>query len=584
MVIPIRQTYLLSACLLFTISPLSDASPYPDAGTLFREHKDDSFGKQPKENKQTPKTIKVEQATIKPELDNNELLLVTAYQLHGNSLLSQKEVEQALKPYTNVTLSTSGIHEAATALQKAYIDKGLFAAEVIIPPQSVSNNQVILYVYEGVLAKDGVHIVNSGKRVNDDVVSSILQSNLHIGELIQSEKFERSILLIDDLPGLAVKSSLYPGAEVGTANFLLETKDEALVSGNIDADNFGSYYTGEARLGTTIYVNSPTKNGDQLTLRLVTSGSDSNYGFVQYDFPVGGDGFRIGSSLDYLDYTLGKEFRSFDAEGSASELHLFSSYPLIRSRHNSLQARADLVHLALKDDNNTGQLAERGINSLVFQLIGDYDDDLFANGVNYYSIGVTIGDVDIKGGELYKEFDRQLGGTAGSYGKLNFDLSRLQHIKGNLSGYLSLSGQLANKNLDTSQKFYIGGPYTVAGYPIGELSGDDAALIYADLRYDFFDLLGSGSTQLSLFYSQGWAKLYHDTWDGWNVSNSQLKNEITIKSFGLAVHQTWQDKFLVKFIAGRQLGSNPGSDPLTGEDSDNSDSDYRLWAQGVYYF
>jgi hemolysin activation/secretion protein len=220
----------------------------------------------------------------------------------------------------------------------------------------------------------------------------------------------------------------------------------------------------------------------------------------------------------------------------------------------------------------------------VLNIRGDHDDDRWANGEFHYSASLTYGDIAISGGDLYQDFDRLNSKTEGAFAKLELYLARLQHISGPLSAFVSVSSQTASKNLDTSQKFYIGGPHTVAGYPSGELSGDDAALLYADLRYDFFDLPWGGNMQLALFYSHGAAKLHHDPWSGWKGSSTHLENEITLRSIGISAHQTWSDQFVLHLLAGRQLGDNIGSDPVTGEDSDHSTKDYRLWVQGIYYF
>jgi hypothetical protein len=37
-------------------------------------------------------------------------------------------------------------------------------------------------------------------------------------------------------------------------------------------------------------------------------------------------------------------------------------------------------------------------------------------------------------------------------------------------------------------------------------------------------------------------------------------------------------------MLGWQVGDNDGANPITDEDSDNSDKNYRGWIQGIYYF
>ncbi|WP_105190070.1 ShlB/FhaC/HecB family hemolysin secretion/activation protein [Pseudoalteromonas sp. T1lg48] len=527
------------------------------------------------------------------ELEQNQLLPTTertqstaavwvqAYAVHGNTLLSKQLVEQVLAPYKDKNLSTTEIHQAANALQQAYRAQGLFAARVIIPAQAVSKGTIVLHVYEGLLANNGVHLVNSQERVDNERLISYLQNNITQGEHVLADDFERVITLIERIPGISSKATLYPGAEVGTANFLVETFDEPRLDGSVYVNNFGNYYTGEERLGANINVNSPTKSGDLLSLDVVSSGSKSNYLLVRYSRPLGGNGARFGLSADAVDYKLGKRFAVLDAKGHSSEFRVFASYPFIASRHENLNFLGDLVHLYSKDSDNSGLLSKRRLNALQLGISGDHDDEFFAAGVSYYSLSVTYGDLDIAANEDYIDFDNANAQTSGHFSKINFELARAQHLGGAFSAYLSLKGQRASENLDASQKFYIGGPYSSPGYPVGELSGDDATLVYADIRYDFNVLYGA---QISAFYSYGEAKLYHNTWPNWQLNNPTLRNKIKLKSLGLGAHINLRDDFSVNLIAGKQVGSNLGADALTGFDTDESDSDYRFWAQAIYSF
>ena len=61
--------------------------------------------------------------------------------------------------------------------------------------------------------------------------------------------------------------------------------------------------------------------------------------------------------------------------------------------------------------------------------------------------------------------DAVTGRTAGHFGKWNLDLTRLQHIDDRLALYLSYSRQWAEKNLDSSEKFSLGGPSGVRAIP-----------------------------------------------------------------------------------------------------------------------
>ena len=62
-------------------------------------------------------------------------------------------------------------------------------------------------------------------------------AGLDSGEMIASAPLERRLLLLSDIPGIDVNSTLSPGAATGTADLIVNLKRRRLVSGIIEADN-----------------------------------------------------------------------------------------------------------------------------------------------------------------------------------------------------------------------------------------------------------------------------------------------------------------------------------------------------------
>ena len=579
-----RSCGLLAVCLLL-VGVLAQASPFPNSGSLYRDVRDDSLRRVPQRtapgDASSPVVEPGDVASV-PDVQ----IAATHFVVFGNTILSEEELSALLEPYSHRTLSAVQMEEAMDALRSAYRDKGLFAAQVYLPPQAIEDGIVTLHVYEGTLEEGGVELLNEGEYVRNSVISSILVENLATGELMRTEEFERTILLIDDLPGVTSHSVVYPGTEPGEARFLLSAQDTPRITGNIDVDNFGNYYTGEERLGATLYVNSPTGHGDQLTFRGVTSGSDSVYGYVEYSIPVTGSGLRLGGSADYIDYDLGEELGDLELKGDAYSARLYAAYPIIRARHQNLTGRLDYAYLHLNDDDGiVGELeSERNLHTVTANLYGDHDDDYLANGITYFDAGITAGSVDVEGGDAFADFDDENVGTDGSFARLNIDVSRLQHLAGNWSAFGRVAGQWASSNLDTSQKFYLGGPFSMPGYPVGEMSGDHGANLQADVRYDVRNIPWGGDLQLSVFSAAGWARLFEDPWDGWQGANPIISNNLTLYSLGLTATQTWPSGVVMRTSFGRQIGDNDGRNPVTGDDTDQSDDDYRAWFQVIYYF
>src|SRR5205085_7836332 len=121
----------------------------------------------------------------------------------------------------------------------------------------------------------------------DDRIARRTLSGLDAGAIVTSAPLERRLLLLSDIPGITVHSTLAPGTAVGTADLNVEIAPGRAVSGSVEADNAGNRYTGEYRIGGTIDINNPTGNGDRLSLRVLGSPSGLAYGRASYQAPLG---------------------------------------------------------------------------------------------------------------------------------------------------------------------------------------------------------------------------------------------------------------------------------------------------------
>jgi hemolysin activation/secretion protein len=147
---------------------------------------------------------------------------------------------------------------------------------------------------------------------------------------------------------------------------------------------------------------------------------------------------------------------------------------------------------------------------------------------------------------------------------------RQQYVKERLSLFLSISGQLANTNLDSSEKFSLGGANGVRAYPSGEASGDEAWLGTAELRYTMPVTNEGGMWQLTAFYDTGRSHIEkHQVTPG--------ENHRSISGAGIGINYIMPGSYMIKANYAWRLGNEtPQSDGTFGKG--------HLWLQGVKYF
>lgn len=433
---------------------------------------------------------------------------VQSIHVTGATLFSEAELIEASGVMPGATLTLPELRNAAAGITRFYNRHGYFLAQAYLPAQDINQGAVTIAVIEG---RYGDIELRNQSGVSDRVVRG-LTDNLRSGDPVAIRPLERSLLLLSDVPGIVVHSTLSPGDAVGTSDLGIDLDRGRPITGSLEADNGGNRYTGEYRFGGSVNFNNPTGIGDQVSLRLLASTDGLAYGRVAYQAPVGEA--TLGVAYTHLQYELGREFGNLDASGVADVFSVFGSYPIIRSRAHNLYAVASFDYRMLEDEIGlVSQVSEKTSQSLSAGIRGDSRDSFGGGGSNAYSLIWTTGDLDIED-PAERAADALTAETQGGFNKLSFSLARLQNINGPLSLYAGVRGQLAFDNLDSSEKMQLGGPYGVRSYPEGEAYGDEGYIATLEARLALDQWTGSlpGRFQAIAFVDAGEVYFAHDPW------------------------------------------------------------------------
>lgn len=485
-------------------------------------------------------------------------LQVKGFTLQGNSVIASEELLALLADLQGRTLSLGELQGGANRITRLYRERGYPLARAYIPAQEIDGGILQIAVLEG---RYGQVQVEDQAGLRGSALNAL--NSLQTGETVRAAELERSLLLLSDTPGVEVKSTLRPGTSTGTTDLLVNIERGALVSGSVDADNYGNRFTGQYRLGGSLFLNSPLGLGDLLSLRAMGSDEDQRYGRIAYQLPIGPWATQVGVAYSDMDYQLARDFDDLDAHGNARITSVFASQPLIRARDFSLSAQAQFDDKRLKDDIDLfASKSDKRSRVVTLSLSGNSRDSLFGGGVNSFNLAWSQGSLNIDGA-LNQTIDDLTAGTQGRFHKLNPSLVRLQRLSDRFSLYGQLQGQWADGNLDSSEKISLGGAYGVRAYPQGEASGDQGWLANLELRYALTD-----AWQLSTFVDHGAVRLNKDTW-----SNGDNHRSLSAAGVGArwAAHG-WQ----INAVAAWKLGN--------AEAQSDKDESPRLWAQVVRYF
>lgn len=460
-------------------------------------------------------------------------------------------------------LTLSQLRAMAQNIGDHYRKHGYFLAQAYLPAQDIKDGALTIVVLEGQYGQ--VDLRNSAK-VSDGVARELLDG-LHSGDTVAIAPLEASLLLLSELPGVNVKSTLVPGASVGASDLIVELLPGAPVSGNVDADNQGNRYTGTNRLGASLYLNNPSGYGDLVSVRLLTSDAGMRYGRLAYQGQIARA--RAGVAYSRMQYRLGEEFAGLRASGVATVASVYGSYPLLRSRGNNLTAQVNVDAKTFHDRSDaTASQSDKKARLAILSLNGDARDRF--SGATTYTLSWISGDIDIPGAAA-RAADAATARTNGRYDKLSFSATRQQSLSGAVSLSAGINGQLASKNLDASEKMGLGGSGGVRAYPSGEAYGDQGYVINLETRVLLPALpeRWPGRMQWIGFVDNGSVTVSRNPW-------APGTRHRTLSGAGFGLNWANNGGFALSATVARKLGNAPAlSAP---------DRKYRFSLQAITYF
>ena len=547
-----------SAC----IGHMAMAQTVPGAGELQQQIEREQQGAaqrlqiQP-QNKATPEAPAV-----------GATLVVRAFRFEGNTLISDARLTEALSALVGKPLDFARLQSSAVVVADLYRSQG-WVVQTYLPEQDIAQGEVRITIVEAVFGKTRISGKKS-KRVAEKKVLNTVALQQAAGQFLNMNDLDRGLLLADDLPGVSVSGTLAPGEQSGHTDLVMQMADEPQLTGNVSADNTGSVSTGTNRALATFSLNSPAGLGDALSVSAMST-PGSRYGRAGYSLPLGDDGWRVGLSASRLDYELvSADYASLNAWGHSSTAGAELSYPMIRSRVFNLNSMLSVEQKKFFNVSG-GATTSAYSNALVsLGLSGNSFDALGAGGANAFSAVLNSGELNLNGSAT-QEADTSTTRTAGSFAKLRYAVSRQQQLASSVSLYTALSGQWASKNLDSSEKFYLGGSTGVRAYPSSEGGGSEGHLLNLELRWQ----LPNGLSLIG-FYDHGQVIQ--------NVNNGYIGapalNRFALKGRGLSLGWRHASGLNVQATYARRIGQNPNANSSNVNhvvDQDGTLKLNRLW-------
>lgn len=478
----------------FTAQQAADVSSAVDPGLLLKQY-NQRYQTGITSSAPLPKPTE-QDAGIDTSLEKIKFKLM-GVKVKGNTVFSNEKIEEIFKPYYRTEISVAALQRLVDQVTVLYRGSGYIISRAILPPQTIKNGVVEVQVIEGYISQ----LTIEGQPGWVEVVLNKYGEPVLRSRPLQIKTLERSLLLMNDLPGTSVKSILNPSRNIPGSSELILAAEQKKWAGYLSYDNYGTRYLGPQEIGGGLTVNSATFPGSSDSLRLLTVPNTEELQYIEFNHtnPVGNNGAKLTFDGNYIETR--PEFILSEAEiiGRSQLYYLDLMYPWIRSRSQNF-----FIHGTANYQNVNSTILGQPFYADYFRTLvlgAEYNGMDRFRGVNDIKLDVEKG-FDIMGAQQHFLQSRPNG--VPNFFKINGELSRLQAFPWTVSFLGAFIGQYSCQTLLATEQFAYGGPIWGRGYNPSEIVGDDGVGMKFELRKDAtYSMRWLQFIQYYLFYDAG---------------------------------------------------------------------------------
>lgn len=565
--------FLLSLIFLVNIFETAIAQQSPDAGLLLRQLEKNNPGiliPKPK----LPEASKSEQTPYQ-NVDPTKTFTITKFIFEGNTIVSTYELNEIFNPIKNKNININDLKLAIDRVAILYDKKG-YVGFAKIASQEITNQNIKILIIEGKFG--GVKLDPKNEKdlkVDSEIIKKIIENSNTVDQPINTKKLDESILISNRLSGVTVNQTLIPGDKEGQTISNISITNLPEFQFLISADDSGSKSTGQKQSTANAAWLSPLKIGDRLD-GIYNYSEGSNFINLAYTVPIGNFGTNIGVKGNALNYSvINGANKSLGLTGNATSLATNLSQPIILSRSMSLIGTTSFER---KDFSNSQAFGGSGLQSKYFTETFNIGSDFYMP-IDYLLGGVVSSSLILSSSyNNYNDSPSQFKqnkiatGVDGRSEKLSLNASYNQIVLEGIESLVKLSGQVANRNLDSSQQIYLGGPNGVRAYPVNEGAGTEGYILNFETAKVIYP-----EVKVKIFYDYANAKKYYSTT---GVTDLTTPNNFTLQGYGIGIDANYAGAIL-NFSISDRIGNNPLR-TASGSDTNGTPARLQIWTK-VYY-
>ncbi|HEY9877091.1 MAG TPA: ShlB/FhaC/HecB family hemolysin secretion/activation protein [Leptolyngbyaceae cyanobacterium] len=410
-----------------------------------------------------------------PTPSPTQTLEVRDIQVVGSTVFSDADLEQAVRPFENRTLTLEELQQAADAVTQIYLNAGYITSRAIVPEQTAVDGTVQLQVLEGRLAEIQVE--------GTDRLIDYVRSRVALGgtQPVSQARLEDQLRLLRADPLFDnVEASLRAGTEPGSSILIVRVAEADPFIGNLTVDTLSPRSVGEFRTGITLGYRNLAGLGDTLlgSYYRSTTGGSNIYDF-SYQVPLN----PMNGTL--LLHVAPNTFRITDPNDPSFRLGVSGSNELYEAvfRQPLVRTPREEFALSLGFRYRSGSTLQGGFitPATVTSVVSFGQDYLRRDLTGAWSLRSQF--------RLGTGLFNATSSSSGPDGQFFSWLGQVQRVQVlNPDNLLIVQGdvQLSPDSLLGSEQFFIGGGQSVRGYYQNARFGDNGLRLSVEDRITLF--------------------------------------------------------------------------------------------------
>ncbi|MEI7609298.1 MAG: ShlB/FhaC/HecB family hemolysin secretion/activation protein [Rhodospirillaceae bacterium] len=394
--------------------------------------------------------------------------------LDGGTIYPAAELRPLHQSLLGHEISLLDLYKLRDAISAKYHGDGYVLSRASIPAQRIASGVAHMALVEGYVGT--VHFegpYSGGSGILKDYAERIRASRP-----LRRAVLERAVMLIDDLPGITVRTALAPATSSDPATDLTVTIEREPVGAYFNLDNRGTAAVGPLQIYAAIDLNDQLGAFDQTTVRgIITPHVDElRYIDISHTEQIGLDGTSWVIGVRRYWSVPGADIRQYDISSTSSTLHTGLSYPLIRSRSEALRLTGGITVRNSWTHANGEPLSTDRVR--IASVGASWTDSDFWQGGNFIQ-GNLSRSFDMLGAIVD---DKSRPDTRLTFTKVTLTAQRTQRLPGKFSLLVGADSQFTADKLVSAEQFGVGGQTYGRAFDSSAITGDKGFSVRGELQ------------------------------------------------------------------------------------------------------